>query len=128
MPAGHAPGRHAAGPGSLFVCLCDVAETGGLPVLFFPALAAASAEPFAIGTIEPIDGLDVEAVLAGACRAAQAARSDSRTRLMELDVSGRSDPIEILSVRMRAAHELDDNALRAIDDDAIRLVRAHLTA
>jgi hypothetical protein len=35
-----------------------------------------------------------------------------------------SDPIAVLVTRMRIDHQLDDNALRVIDDDARRLAGA----
>jgi TPP-dependent pyruvate/acetoin dehydrogenase alpha subunit len=113
----HPPAGHVAVPGSLVVCVHE--RPGRFPVSFRPAAAGAEPAPAAA---EAIDGLDVEAVLAGARRAARAVRSGGRTRLMELDVTGPADPIEILTVRMRAAHELDDNALRAIDGHATRQV------
>ncbi|WP_213006606.1 hypothetical protein [Paractinoplanes toevensis] len=117
----HLPADHAGVPGSLVVCVHE--RPGRLPVSFRPALTTEEPEP---ASAEAIDGLDVEAVLACASRIARAVRSGGGTGLMELDVSGPADPIEILTVRMRAAHELDDNALRAIDGHATRQVLAAL--
>ncbi|GIF25522.1 TPP-dependent pyruvate/acetoin dehydrogenase alpha subunit [Actinoplanes tereljensis] len=111
----------AAVPGSLVVCVRKL--PGRLPVSFRPASEGTAMES---GAGESVDGLDVEAVLACAGRAARAVRADGGVRWMDLDVSGAVDPIEILTVRMRAAHELDDNALLAIDRHATRQVLAAL--
>lgn len=129
LPVGHAPAGEAGGPGMLLVRVDDPApeHPGHLCVLFSETAAAISAVPTR-SPVEPVDGRDVEAVVASAHHLAQAVRSRHGQCLLDLNMSGRLDPIDVLTVRMRAARELDDNALRAIDDNALRLVETALAA
>jgi hypothetical protein len=107
------------------VCGAALVDQDRIPVTFHGPVPGTPAPPVPLLT-EPVDGHDVEAVLINASRAAQSVRSGSGMRLVEFDMSGRLDPVEVLTIRMRAADELDDSAIRAIDDYAIRLVRAAL--
>jgi|tagenome__1003787_1003787.scaffolds.fasta_scaffold20460584_2 hypothetical protein len=99
----------------------DVARRAGLPMLFCRRARsgpAAGSEPLPADTV---DALDVEAVLPGARASLHAVRCGAGPRLLGLCATGGTahpDPIELLVVRMYAAHQLDDNALRAIDADA----------
>lgn len=115
------------------VCLCEdddadwpAAERGRLPMLCLRpegAPGTAHAHPG-----ESVDGLDVEAVLPHVCGSLRAIRAGAGPSLLDLRVDGTADPIETLVVRMFAAHQLDDNALLAIDAAALAQVTAALTA
>jgi hypothetical protein len=77
---------------------------------------------------EPVDGLDVEAVLPRISEGLRVIRAGAGPCLLSLRIDGPADPVETLVVRMRAAHQLDDNALRAINAAALVQVAAALSA
>lgn len=69
---------------------------------------------------ETVDGTDVEAVALAALTAVHPVRAGAGPRLLHFRTyAGESepvhDPIRILADRMRADHQLDDNALAAIE-------------
>ncbi|BCY09437.1 hypothetical protein [Actinoplanes sp. L3-i22] len=71
-----------------------------------------------------VEGWDVEAVAAAAAGAAQAVRAwDSTWMLTMVTGAGREhlDPIAALIARMRLDHQLDENAVAAIEFDARRV-------
>jgi pyruvate dehydrogenase E1 component alpha subunit len=118
-----------------------------LPVLFCCANDRESADPaesFGMPA-ETVDGMDVEAVVQAAWATVRPMRAGGGPRVLELQIHGfharsmyndrrpavadgvpddRRDPIQILADRMHNDHQLDDNALQAIDLD----VAAHVNA
>jgi pyruvate dehydrogenase E1 component alpha subunit len=92
-----------------------------LPVLF---CCADQHEAHPRGTAglpaETVDGTDVEAVTRAALTAVHPVRAGAGPRLLHFRTYLRAeaplhDPIRILADRMRADHQLDDNALAAIE-------------
>ena len=75
---------------------------------------------------ETVDGSDVEAVLPHICGTLRAIRAGAGPCRLNLRTDGPADPIDTLVVRMIAAHQLDDNALHAIDAAALARARAAL--
>ena len=118
-------------PGSPATCssptsvLIRFPEAGGRPaVLFEPAVDG----PWPVrDSTEPVDGTDVEAVLDAARQVLRAVRDDACAHTLGLLLDGRADPVERLVCRMIADHEVDRQAVRAIDADTDRRVRAALT-
>ncbi|GAA0505079.1 hypothetical protein Ade02nite_71210 [Paractinoplanes deccanensis] len=91
---------------------------------------AARLSTAAHGTSSPsgiVDALDAEAVLAAMRFHLDALRAGGPPRLVELRL-GDADPVAALAARMFAQHQLDENALRAIDADTRAYVRAVLAA
>ena len=137
-------GGPAASRPEFTVCV-DLAVRRHLPVLFCCADHEATDPPAPSGlVVEPVDGLDVEAVIQVVLAALRPMRAGTGPRLLHLrayggralpigqaadggppgDEAGERDPIRILAGRMRTDHQLDDNALRAIDLDAAAYAEA----
>jgi pyruvate dehydrogenase E1 component alpha subunit len=133
--------------GPEFTECVDHAILQQLPVLFCCASDrenAGPAESFGMPA-ETVDGMDVEAVVQAAWATVRPIRAGAGPRLIELRIHGfharsmfhdrrpavpddgpddQRDPIQILADRMHNDHQLDDNALQAIDLD----VAAHVNA
>jgi hypothetical protein len=77
---------------------------------------------------ETVDSLDVEAVLPRIREGLRTIRAGGGPGRLSLRTGALADPVETLTVRMFAAHQLDDNALSAIDADAVAHVAAMLAA
>ncbi|GAA2565149.1 hypothetical protein GCM10010435_42280 [Winogradskya consettensis] len=73
---------------------------------------------------EAVNSLDVEDLLSAVQQALGAVRTGDCARAVLVRLDESADPIDVLVTRMRIDHQLDDNALRAIDDDARQLARA----
>jgi hypothetical protein len=108
----------------------DVARRGQLPILF---CGVAGSHPDPAGqeqfSDETADRFDVEAVLSATQTSLHMVRDGGGPRLLGLGGSHGApglDPIDVLVVRMITAHQLDDNALRAIDINAAGRVEAAL--
>jgi TPP-dependent pyruvate/acetoin dehydrogenase alpha subunit len=110
----------------------DVARQGKLPILFcgmtgsHPETAGQESFPD-----ETADSFDVEAVLSATHTSLRKVRDSGGPRLLGLGGNHRAprpDPIEVLVLRMVTDHQLDDNALRAIDSHAAGHVEAALAA
>jgi pyruvate dehydrogenase E1 component alpha subunit len=118
-----------------------------------PELYCSANDPETAGPVESfgmpaetVDGMDVEAVVQAAWATVRPMRGGGGPRLLELQIHGfraqsmyhddrrpggaegirgdQRDPIQILADRMHNDHQLDDNALEAIDLD----VTAHVDA
>ncbi|MEU7909202.1 hypothetical protein [Actinoplanes sp. NPDC049118] len=79
-----------------------------------------------IGRRGTVDGFDVEAVLSATAAGLRAVRAGNGPLLLRLrtdDQGQQPDPIETLVVRMTMAHQLDTDALQAIDADAASRAR-----
>jgi len=110
----------------------DAAIRQGLPVLFCFANDEGT-EPPGRATLptETVDGLDVEAVMRTAVAMVHTMRAGTGPRLLDArprhpEAGGSDDPIRLLADRMRNDHQLDDNALAAIDDHVAAQLRAAL--
>jgi hypothetical protein len=102
----------------------DVAAHDQLPVLFCCQNDhTAEGWPAASDGAGTVDGLDVEAVAAAADAMLHSLRAGGGPRLLRLRTDAGRDPVEVLAARMRNDHQLDDNALAAIDRDAAALAR-----
>ena len=98
-----------------------------LPVLF--CLADAGTDPAGSPGLptETVDGLDVEAVLRAAVAMVHTMRAGTGPQLLDArSAAGGGDPIRLLADRMRNDHQLDANALAAIDDHVAAQLRAAL--
>ncbi|GAA3337106.1 hypothetical protein GCM10020358_12150 [Amorphoplanes nipponensis] len=109
----------AAAPG--FTISLGHAIDDRLPVLFCCA-DRHEAHPAGTGgmPVETVDGTDVEAVGRAALTAVHPVRAGAGPRLLHFRIDAPRpgdppDPIRILADRMRADHQLDDNALLAIE-------------
>jgi hypothetical protein len=101
----------------------DLAARRGLPVLFCWEDHGAGPDAHRphdlVGTV---DGMDVEAVLLTTRTTVRDVRAGAGPRLLQLrmdDVGALRDPVLILATRMRDDHQIDDNALSAIERDAV---------
>jgi hypothetical protein len=110
----------------------EAARRGQLPILFCGMAGShpetAGQEPF---PDETADSFDVEAVLSATHTSLRKVRDGGGPRLLSLDGDHRTplpDPIEVLVLRMVTDHQLDDNALHAIDTHAAGHVEAALAA
>lgn len=65
-----------------------------------------------------MNGFDVEDLLSAVEDALGAVRTGDGARAVLVRLDESTDPIDVLVTRMRIDHQLDENALRAIDDDA----------
>lgn len=65
-----------------------------------------------------VNGFDVEDLLSAVEDALGAVRTGDGARAVLVRLDESTDPIDVLVTRMRIDHQLDENALRAIDDDA----------
>jgi hypothetical protein len=107
----------------------DVARRDRLPMLFCRRSDHGSAaDPHEPLPEETIDSGDVEAVLPRIRESLRTIRAGGGPGWLSLRTGAPADPVETLVVRMFAAHQLDDNALRAIDADADAQVAAMLAA
>jgi TPP-dependent pyruvate/acetoin dehydrogenase alpha subunit len=110
----------------------DVARQGQLPILFC-GVAGSHPEPAGQESFpdDTADCFDVEAVLSATQTSLHKVRDGGGPRLLGLGGNygePRPDPIEVLVLRMVTDHQLDDNALRAIDANAAGRVEAALAA
>jgi len=100
----------------------DTNHRGPMPVLLcHSASVPATASSWDRAPLSVADALNVEAVLRLTRLILQAARTGAGPRRLGLCTAGfldRDDPVDVLVKRMYADHQLDDNALQAIDADA----------
>jgi hypothetical protein len=106
----------------------DVARRGRLPMLFCRRPDGDPGAGHHPDPDETVDALDVEAVLSRVRESLRVIRAGAGPCLLGLRTDGAADPVQTLVVRMFAAHQLDDNALRAIDADARARVVVALSA
>lgn len=88
----------------------------GLPVLFCRGehLVASGRSP--VVSVLSVDSGDVEAIAGAAAAEVGELRTGAGPCLLGLRAADADvDPVELLAARMRTDHQLDDNALRAID-------------
>jgi hypothetical protein len=102
----------------------DVAWCDRLPMLFCRRSTEGPATDRPPLGGETVDGLDVEAAFPRVQRRLRAIRAGDGPGLIWLRTDRTADPVDMLVVRMVAAHQLDDNALRAIDADAAAVAEA----
>jgi hypothetical protein len=110
----------------------DAARREQLPILFCGVVGDCP-EPDEPSSLldETASCFDVEAVLSAAQTGLRKVRDNGGPRLLGLSGnygSPRLDPIEVLVARMVTDHQLDDNALRAIDTNAAARVAATMAA
>ncbi|GAA2512878.1 hypothetical protein Ahu01nite_060590 [Winogradskya humida] len=110
----------------------DAARRAQLPILFC-SIAGTPPEPAGQEPCpdETADCSDVEAVLTAARTSLRNVRDSGGARLLDLAGTygpSRLDPIEVLALRMVTDHQLDDNALCAIDTNAAARAEATLAA
>ena len=102
--------------------LLDTHRREQLPVVLFrSASVPATANTWGRAPLIVADALDVEAILRMTRLILQAARTGAGPRRLGLRTAGLpdlDDPVNVLVTRMHADHQLDDNALQAIDADA----------
>ncbi|MET0496143.1 MAG: hypothetical protein ABW000_23705 [Actinoplanes sp.] len=110
----------------------DAARREQLPILFC-GVGGDCSEPDELSSLpdETAACFDVEAVLSATRTGLREVRDNGGPRLLGLSGNfgpPRLDPIEVLVARMVTDHQLDDNALRAIDTNAAARVEAALAA
>ena len=118
--------------GDSVVAWLAAARQEQLPILFC-GVAGGCSGPAELPSLldETAACFDVEAVLSAAQTGLRTVRDSGVPRLLSLKGdygSPRLDPIEVLVARMVTDHQLDDNALRAIDTSAAARVEAALAA
>ncbi|MGX6607374.1 hypothetical protein ACWKSP_35395 [Micromonosporaceae bacterium Da 78-11] len=110
----------------------DAARQEPLPILFC-GVAGGCPKPDELPSFrdETAACFDVEAVLSATQTSLRKVRDNGAPRLLSLigdNGSPRLDPIDVLVARMVMDHQLDDNALQAIDTNAAARVEAALAA
>jgi hypothetical protein len=118
--------------GDPVVAWLDAARQEQLPILFCCVAGACPAPDELPSSLDETAAcFDVEAVLSAAQTGLRQVRDYGAPRLLSLSGncgSPRLDPIEVLVARMVTDHQLDDNALRAIDTNAAARVQAAMAA
>jgi hypothetical protein len=71
-----------------------------------------------------VNGLDVEDLMSAVQEALGAVRTGGCARAVLVRLDESTDPIDVLVTRMRIDHQLDENALRVIDEGSRQLARS----